>query len=140
MLANEYKCASSCGKWTKSWCSDFLLCKRLKLSWGGLLARTGLPLMDVWMAWMAWVALRFGGDRLAHRFVVWIIARRAIPFLSGLLPQLKFVNPAATRVECGCRGCSSMVEQRLPKPRHIKNSYFDARFRRAKIPFPENST
>ena len=28
---------------------------------------------------------------------------------------MAFVKPAASRVECGVRGCSSMVEQKLPK-------------------------
>ena len=31
------------------------------------------------------------------------------------LPRWKFVKPAVIRVECGHRGCSSMVEQKLPK-------------------------
>jgi hypothetical protein len=36
------------------------------------------------------------------------------PF-SLLLPQAKFANAMQTRVECELRGCSSMVEQKLPK-------------------------
>ena len=31
------------------------------------------------------------------------------------LPLSKFVKQRETRVECECRGCSSMVEQKLPK-------------------------
>jgi hypothetical protein len=33
-----------------------------------------------------------------------------------------------TRVECSQRGCSSMVEQKLPKPRHINKRHYSCVF------------